>query len=257
MLDKERQDRIIQFLRQKVYASVHELSELTETSEATVRRDLTKLEDGGQIHRVRGGAELSPSRLNQTQTPRELPLSYRAELYTPEKKRIAKAASELCSNGETIFIDGGSTTLHMAPHLLANELQIVTNSFAIARELLKTGNNRIILPGGMLYPDSELILNPFGEEAYSGYLASKVFIGAGAITESGIMNNDMLIIHAEKAMIEHGRDIVVLADSSKFLQQGRFVLCDFERISAMITDSNITERHRKMMADKGIRLLTV
>jgi DeoR family ulaG and ulaABCDEF operon transcriptional repressor len=169
----------------------------------------------------------------------------------------ALRAAALCTDGETVLIDGGSTTFQMAEFLRSARLQIITNSFAIAQSLAGHSGNTIILSGGILYPDSQLVLDPFQDEAFRNYYAAKVFMGVYGIDELGATNTDHLLIKTERAMIEHARELVVLADSSKWGRRGSLLLCGLEKIHTLITDGGVTEEQRELASSRGVRLLVV
>lgn len=236
MLDGERREKILDLLRRDIFARVVTISSVTGASETTVRRDLVALETEGSIRRIRGGAELAPTLRRNTDPPREAPFEMRRAENTDQKRNIAKYAVSLCENGETIFIDGGSTTFRMAEYLTPRRLTIVTNSFAIAEALLRTSANTIIVPAGIVYPESYLILDPFGNEIFRDYQASKVFMGIGGLTSAGAFNNDAQLIRTERVMIEHAEELIVLADASKFGRSAPMRLCDLEAIDTLVTD---------------------
>ncbi len=257
MLDRERQAAIQRILAADGFASIHDIAETVKTSLATVRRDLAKMEEQGIIRRVRGGAELLKQEGEKTPFAGELPFEYRKGLMSEKKRLIAKKAASLCEEGETIIIDGGSTTFHMAEYLRSARLQIITNSFAMAEFLIRNSDNKVIIPGGMVYPESQLILDPFEHSVLKNYYASKAFMGVGGIDELGATNTNMLIIRMEREMIEHSKQVIILADSSKFSKRGTLMLCGFERISMIITDQGIPEESRVMLEKKGVQVLAV
>jgi DeoR family transcriptional regulator, ulaG and ulaABCDEF operon transcriptional repressor len=254
MLAAERDELILRVLREARYATVGRIAELTSTSEATIRRDLWRLEKSGQVHRVRGGARLAEDAAG-TGRPAELPFDDRTGILREAKRRIARAAAGLCAEGETILIDGGSTTFLMTEFLLAARLQVITNSFAIAASLVGRFAGTVILGGGIVYPESQLVLDPFGEEAFRNYTASKLFMGVYGIDETGATNTEALLIKTERAMIERARELVILADSSKFDRRGGLFLCGFDRICTVITDPGIPDRARELLASRGVKLV--
>lgn len=254
MLSAERRDLIIRVLRRGRYASVAEICDATSSSEATIRRDLAALSTAGLLRRVRGGAELSDLGAAAARTA-ELPFEDRKGILQERKRSIAKAAAGLCEDGETVMIDGGSTTWWMAEFLMDRRLRLITNSFAIAAALVPRSTCTLILNGGVVNMDSQLVLDPFGGDLFANYTASKVFMGAYGIDESGASNTESLLITTERAMIERARDLVVLADSSKFGRRGSLFLCGFERIRMIITDSGISDQHRQMIVSRGVRLV--
>ena len=254
MLDGERHERILDRLRRDTFASVHQISEETGASETTIRRDLDALEREGSLKRIRGGAELSPTLRSPVDVPREAPFERRRAFHVEEKRKVAGAAASLCENGETIFIDGGSTTFQMADYLRSLKLTIVTNSFAIAESLLHTSGNTIIVPGGIVYPDSCLILDPFGNDMFSDYHATKAFMGIGGLSPAGAYNNDATLIRTERAMIEHSEALVILADSSKFGKSAPIRLCDPSAIDILITDQNPPDEIANALPSGSIRI---
>ena len=107
----------------------------------------------------------------------------------------------------------------------------------------------------MIYPDSQLLVDPFGSTIFRNYNASKVFMGVKGIDERGVSNSDMLLIRLDQEMIERGKELIILADSSKFGQSGELILCGFDRISAIITDSGVPESAREMLKAKNVQLI--
>jgi DeoR family ulaG and ulaABCDEF operon transcriptional repressor len=255
MLSAERGELILRVLRQSRFASVADLAGIARSSPATIRRHLARMEDSGLVCRVRGGAELAAEQRGTEQAEEELPFEYRKGIQLEKKRLIARAAAALCADGETVIIDGGSTTFQMAEFLRDCTLQVITNSFAIAHELVRRSRCTVILSGGVVHPDSQLVLDPFAEEMFAHYTASKVFMGVYGIDETGATNTESLLIKTERAMIERARTLIVLADSSKFDRRGSLLLCGFEKIQALITDPGIDARHREMLISRGVRLI--
>ena len=252
MLAPERERLILRLLRQDRFASVSELAGLAGSSEATVRRDLGRLERTGRLVRVRGGAELAAGAEGGAV---QLPFESRKGLLSETKRRIARLAASLCREGETIIIDGGSTTYHMTEFLLPVKLQILTNSFALAQALVGSSANTVILSGGVVHADSQLVLDPFQEDPFRRYLAAKVFMGVYGIDEMGATNIEVQLISAERAMIEHAKELIILADSSKFDRRGSLFLCGFERMGTVISDAGVTEAQRRLLESRGVKLL--
>lgn len=237
MLDRERRDRILEMLRRDTYASVKALAQATGASETTIRRDLSTMETEGAVIRLRGGAELAASHRGSLTLPTELPFEERRGLRPEEKRRIGRHAASLADDGDTIFIDGGSTTFWMIEALKCRSLTIVTNSFVLAEALVGRSSNTIILAGGVVHPDSRLILDPVGGNPFSDYHAAKLFMGVGGITTTAILNNDARLIRVERSMIEGSDRHIVLADSSKFGRTASIRLCGLEEIDLIISDA--------------------
>jgi DeoR family ulaG and ulaABCDEF operon transcriptional repressor len=266
MLAAERTALILRMLDKDRFAAVGTIAGVAASSEATIRRDLGRLEKEGLVRRVRGGAERG-----QATPAAQIPFDERLGILSEKKRRIAAAAAALCTDDDTVMIDGGSTTFPMAQFLLPLKLRVITNSFAIAEKLVgglraEYGPPRaeygrwagtLILTGGVVYPDSRLVLDPFAEEPFGNYGASKAFMGVYGIDETGATNTEALLIKAERSMISRAREVVILADSSKFGRRGSLFLCGFDRIATVITDDGITESARQTLAARGVRLIVV
>ena len=257
MLDRERHDTILRHLKQHTYAAVRELADATSASEATVRRDLQFLAGQGSILRVRGGAEISEKSWYGVELLREQPFEQRRQRRDEEKRRIAEYAASMCNKGDTIFLDGGSTTYEMVRFLKSAGVRVVTNSIIIAEDLSRISTEPVILSGGIVFPDSQLVLSPYGDDTFKHYVADFLFMGAGAIGEHGVMNNDMQVIQTEQAMMQHADRLVVLADSSKFSRNASFIICEIEEVDTLVTDNDAPEDLRHMLLSKGLELVTV
>ncbi len=257
MLEPERHDLILRLLKERRIVSTHQICKATGASEATVRRDLTKLEEDELIQRVHGGAELAETAVTDNQWYGEVPVAYRKSYQVEEKIKIAQYAASLCRKNETVFIDGGSTTFQMAPFLYEAGCRVITNSFGIAETLLRKGENQVIIPGGMVYKNSELILDPFQGNFYANYAAHKAFMGVGGIGPKGLTNTDPQLIQAERMMIDHAEEVIILADSSKFEHIGTLYLCGFDALSMLITDKEIKENHRKLLENNGVPVVVL
>ena len=148
MHERERWQLILTRLRDKGIVRVADLVGVTGASVATLRRDLAKLEDSGQLRRVHGGAESVAS----GQTPLTAPSFDSSQTLNADLKRaVAEGAANLCQDGESIILNAGSTTWFMAQCLRQHRMQVLTNSFPIAQELIAHSANRVVLPGGELY----------------------------------------------------------------------------------------------------------
>ncbi len=252
MKNRERVSLIVRCLKTVSFLSVQDIVEMTDASEATVRRDLAKLEEKCLAVRVRGGIE--PAEAAES-AKSEFPFEYRKSQKIREKSLIAKKAASLCAENETIIIDGGSTTFHMTEYLCNASLQIITNSFPIAETLLHNSSNQIIITGGMIIPESQLVLDPFNNELINSYYASKAFFGIGGIDDSGLTNHEPLLIQSQKIMLKRAKEIIILADSSKFGKRESLLLCGFDQVTKIITDDGIPPEFAEKIRNSGIELL--
>ena len=170
--------------------------------------------------------------------------------------------SSCASDGEPIIINGGTTTFQMVHFLASRRMPIFTNSFPIAEHLLKHSKNTVMLSGGTIYREQNIILSPFDNDVTRNFYARRMFMGAQGLGPLGLMEGDPLLIQAEQKLIDQADELVVLVDSSKFRQRSSLILCGLARIATVITDDghrgsrsqDAGERGRD--ADRGARVGT-
>ncbi len=253
MHESERHRVILSAVQDRPVVTVADLCTLTGASEATVRRDIAALHMQKKLRRVRGGAEAiappkfvglagHPFTMNQTRK-------------IAEKQAIALAAAELCEDGESIIINGGTTTFQMVHPLANRRLQVFTNSFPIAEHLLKNSKNTVMVPGGVIYREQNIILSPFDNDVSSNFYARRMFMGIHGIGRLGLMEQDPLLIQAEQKLIGQADELVVMVDSSKFRNRSSLVLCPLERIDTVITDDGIDDESAALLETAGVRLI--
>ena len=255
MHESERHRLILSVLQERPMATVRELVELTESSEATIRRDIGGLDRQGKLRRMRGGAEAieaapMPGLAGRT-------FAYNKGINVGRKRAIARAAVEMCREGESIIINGGTTTFQMVHYLAARRLQILTNSFPIAEHLLYNSKNTVILPGGAVYREQNIILSPFANDGSRHFSARRMFMGAQGVGPQGITEADPLVIQAEEKLIGQAEELVVLVDSSKFLRHSSLVLCPLDRVATIVTDDAIGDEARALVEGAGVKLVVV
>jgi len=253
MHEKERHRIILSAVQEKPVVTVPELVNLTDSSEATIRRDIAALHVQKRLRRVRGGAEaLNPPQFIGLAGR---PFSVNETLNAAKKRAIAREAVELCGDGEPIIINGGTTTFQMV-HFLANRrMTVFTNSFPIAEHLLKHSKNTIMLSGGTIYREQNIVLSPFDNDVTRNFYARRMFMGAQGLGPLGLMENDPLLIQAEQKLIDQADQLVVLIDSSKFRQRSSLILCGLARIATVITDDGIEDREAGMLEAAGVTLV--
>jgi DeoR family ulaG and ulaABCDEF operon transcriptional repressor len=253
MHEKERWRVILAAIQDRPVVTVQEMVELTDSSEATVRRDIAALHLQKRLRRVRGGAEaISPP---QFVGLAGRPFSLNESSNMAQKRAIARAAVGLCDDGESIIINGGTTTFQMVYPLAARRLQILTNSFPIAEHLLKQSRNTILLPGGTIYREQNIVLSPFENDVTRNFYARRMFMGAQGLGAHGLMEADPLLIQAEQKLLNQADELAVLIDATKFDRRSSLILCGLERIATVVTDDRVTDAAAAMVEAAGIRLL--
>lgn len=253
MHESERHRIILSAVQDRPVATVADLVSLTGASEATVRRDIATLHVQKKLRRVRGGAEsIAPP---QYVGLAGRPFSVNETINIAQKRAIARAAVDLCEDGEPIIINGGTTTFQMVHPLSTRRCQVFTNSFPIAEHLLKHSKNTVLLPAGAIYREQNIILSPFDEDGSRHFYARRIFMGCRGIGALGLMEGDPLLVQAEQKLIGQADELVVLADSSKFRQRSSLILCALARIHTLITDDGISDRDAAMCDAADIKLI--
>lgn len=253
MHESERHRIIQSAVQDRPVATVADLVALTGASEATIRRDIATLHVQKKLRRVRGGAEsIHPP---QFVGIAGRPFSVNETMNIAQKRAIAREAAALCQDGDAIIINGGTTTFQMVHPLSARRCQVFTNSFPVAEHLLKHSKNTVLLSGGTIYREQNIILSPFDNDVTRNFAAQRMFIGAHAIGSLGVMESDPLVIQAEHKMIGQADELIVLADSSKFRRRSSLILCPLARVTTVITDDGITDREAQMLDDAEVRLI--
>ena len=255
MHESERHRVILSAVQDRPVVTVVDLCGLTGASEATIRRDIATLHMEKKLRRVRGGAEA----LTPPQFPglAGRPFAINETINSKQKQSIARAAVDLCADGEPIIINGGTTTFQMVHPLATRRLQVFTNSFPIAEHLLKTSKNTIMLSGGVIYREQNIVLSPFDNDVTRNFYAKRMFMGAQGIGPLGLMEADPLLIQAEQKLIGQADELIVLVDSSKFKKRSSLVLCPLNRIDTVITDEGISDKAATMLEAAEVKLIVV
>lgn len=255
MHEVERQRIILAEVEEKPIATLGYLIKLLGVSEATVRRDINELHQQGKLKKVRGGAEALHPSVNTSLVGR--PYSVNQTINAKAKRAIAKAAVDLLDDGMSITISGGTTTYCMAEFMRLRKLQVLTNSFVIAEQLLKRSKCMVTLPGGNVYREQNIILSPFPNDVSSQFYASMLFIGAQGVGPQGVMEADPQIVQAVMKLMGQADRRVLLVDSSKFENRSNLIVCPLSQVDVVITDDGIDPKTRQMIEDAGCQLMIV
>jgi DeoR family fructose operon transcriptional repressor len=247
MLLDQRRDSILEIIESKGFVSLQELSDRLGASESTVRRDLEHLDRIGQIRRTRGGAAYVGDSLTTFEE--------RKQTATEEKQRIGRFAAELIESGETVLLDGGSTTLEVARQLVGKTLQVVTNSLPIVNLLVGVSSIELVYLGGYLYPKTGVALGSLTVAALKQIHARRLIMSTGGITAAGLFNSNSLLVEAERQMIEAVDEVIVVADSSKFGHLELTHLAPLDTVDRLVTDARITGDWRRTVTESGVELI--
>lgn len=248
MLAEERRNRLLELIRVRHFASLPELVEELGVSESTVRRDLEQLEEAGSARRIHGGVlytGLSP----------KIPHFESSQRTREQKQAIARRAMELIEDGETVLLDGGSTTYEVARLLVGRSLHVVTNSLPVANLFASDTNSDLVLIGGNICPRTGVLQGPYAHELLAKLRVRKTILSVAAINAEGFFNNNLLLVETERAMMHAADEVILVVDSSKFGHQSLTHLCPLADVDYVVTDAGISRQWQETIEAAGVKLL--
>lgn len=249
MTADERKHRLEAYLQQVEFASLEDLAKHVGSSVSTVRRDLTVLEAAGNLKRTHGGARLIAPKSD------EFTFSARDTHQLDAKEAIGRACAELIKPNQSVIIDAGTTTFHVAKHLEDKSPQIVTNSLPVANLYSSAGKVEVVVSGGVIYPRLGVLVGPLAVESFSKIHADVAVMSAGGITLDGLTNSHGLLIDIQLAMMRAAAKVIMCLDHSKFGRRSVSQLCDLTKIQAIVTDSQSPSDLVNQLRARGIEVV--
>jgi DeoR/GlpR family transcriptional regulator of sugar metabolism len=234
--------------------NIEELVEITQSSPATVRRDLSKLESDGVIERTHGGARLAAS------SNLEVAFGLRESENLEVKRAIGRAAHALLKPGSTVLMDAGTTVLQLARaiRLEPMPLTIITNGLALAQELVNVPGVEVIFLGGKLRGDNLSSVGPYAEKLLEEFWCDQLFLGATAVNkEDNLTTLDVGEASINRKMLERAEQSVLLVDSSKFGHNAPYRVANLNRIRQVITDQGLDSNWSKHLQKLAVSFQTV
>jgi DeoR/GlpR family transcriptional regulator of sugar metabolism len=254
LIPAQRRRLIREHLQVHQIAQIASLSEMLGTSEATIRRDLEWLEQQGIVERTHGGAILTQ------RMPIEPAYAYSAQAHPEEKRRIGRAAAALVKDGDTIFVNSGTTATQVVQHLLArtdlHHLTIVTNNVSATPGVPEAGFN-VILLGGQVRPVANSVYGHFATAMVRQVAADRSFIGVDGITlKYGCTTPALAEAEIARVMIErtHG-PVVVVADHSKWGVVSNYEIAPIEKVHTLVVDEGLALEHRAVLQEHSVQVL--
>ncbi|MDR1588491.1 MAG: DeoR/GlpR family DNA-binding transcription regulator [Treponema sp.] len=249
MRKSARQDQILDILKEKKVVRVTNLASLFNTSSLTIRKDLNELGEKGKVYRTYGGA---------TQVHAvEAPLQERRKKNEHIKYTLSGKALDLIHDGDSIFIDGGTTTEQLAGQLSGfSKLSVITTGLNIVSALQPYDNITIYVPEGRIDHKAFSIAGSRAEAALQKYNARITFFGIDGITiEQGLLNDSYEATAISHIMLNNAQVRVLLTDSSKFGKISPIGLCTLGGIDILITDSGLPDQFRAAFEAAGVRII--
>jgi DeoR family fructose operon transcriptional repressor len=248
MLAEERRNRLLELVRVRGFASLPALADELQVSESTIRRDLDYLKESGTAQRTHGGVFYTgPS-------PKLPHFDTRQAAQWERKRQIAAMAGKLIEDGDTVLLDGGSTTYELAQVLVGRPLQVVTNSLPVANLFTSSDSADLVLVGGYVHTRTGVSLGPYANHMLAELNVRRAVLSVAGIHDRGYYNSNLLLVETERAMMRAADEAIVVADSTKFGHKSLSLLCELGAISALVVDNGITDEWRQKIIDAGVKL---
>jgi DeoR/GlpR family transcriptional regulator of sugar metabolism len=229
---EERRQEILRRVNQEERVSVAELSQQFGVSEVTIRSDLQALAERNLVVRTHGGALPSARGLY------DLSLTLRRQRQVQEKSRIGAAGAALVANGDAIFLDSSSTALAIAQHIRHHRhLTIVTNSLAVAQDMLDAPGVTVVMVGGTLRRDTASMVGTDGLEMLRKFNIQKGFFGAHGISlAEGLTDVSADEAEVKRPLVAMCRQVVAVLDATKWGRVGLASFAHIEQVDSIISD---------------------
>jgi DeoR/GlpR family transcriptional regulator of sugar metabolism len=254
-MQADRRGEIAEFVRKEGKITIDEICARYDVSEMTARRDLQILAREGVVRRVHGGAI---SAFGRSYEP---PYRFRSKSNFEVKRLIGQKAAELIADGESIALDVGTTTIEIARALKdRHNLTVVTSSLPIAYEIVRNhsiGTDlRLIISGGVVRPGEHSMVGHIAENTYAEIHVDKAFVGVGGISlQDGFTEYNMEDTQVKRALVKTARQIIVVADSSKFGRTTFNQVCPLKVVNMIVTDRDAPQAIVDALCQAGIQVV--
>lgn len=254
MLTDSRRLVIKRLIEEEGTVRVAELSKILNVSEVTIRRDLDTLEKDNSIQRVHGGAIV----IEESDVIKEF-FDLRSQEHREEKRRIGKAGAELIKDGNVAILDAGTTTFEIAKNLgNKKNLTVITNALNITMKALTSTEITVMMTGGIFKQPSLSLTGPKAGESLKDLNANMFFLSVQGISvEKGITNASISDIFFKKAAMKAAKEVIVVADSSKFGKVEFCTICPLSVIHKIITDSKVPKETVEELESYQIEVIIV
>jgi DeoR family transcriptional regulator of aga operon len=253
LLTEERRRAVLDLLEKQGRVTVEELTRQFSVSAVTARGDLDVLSTSGALVRSHGGA-VRP--LNPVQ---DYPLEVKKTMYHAEKIRIARAATQLIQNQQTVILDSGTTCAEIAANLRRTKpmaLTVITHALNIAMELARMPNASLIMIGGILRQVSSSFVGPQAEQMVRDLHADHFFLAVdGLDLDIGLTTPDILEAQLNTLMMKAAREVTVVADASKFGRRSLSVIGELQSVKRVITDDRVSAEYVDTLRNLGVEVV--
>lgn len=268
MIKAARLSEIENLLRSHAVLATREIAESLDVSLATVRRDLDALSSAGRIERLFGGARLvsaaqvepredAATAIDAAATVLDEPFARVAERNAESKARLAQAAAVMVRDGDTIYLDIGTTASGIADALTACGLTVATSSLGVVNRLAERDDIELILLGGEFNAAYRCTQGATVERELRALQIDRAFLGCSGLSERGVVRDtDAAQVLVKRAAVATGADVVLLADSTKFPGTGAHQALDLSDISRLVTDAALPTSYDQMCSENGVEVIS-
>lgn len=247
---QQRRHLIVSQLQQQGEVTVEQLAAHFQTSEVTIRKDLTALEQAGLLLRRYGGA---------VPVPQDFISDSSLEKVSKRKIAIAKAAADLIKDHYRIIIDSGRTTAALLPELASKRgLVVMTNSLAIANTLRELENEpTLLMTGGTWDPQSEAFQGQLAEQMLRNYDFDQLFIGADGLDLARGTTTYNELYSLSRVMAEVAREVIVMIESDKLGRKIHNLELPWSMVKVLITDEGLAAADAAQIEQHGVNVIRV
>ncbi|TYR80653.1 DeoR/GlpR transcriptional regulator [Priestia megaterium] len=249
MYQEQRMREIKAYLSSHKNITLEEICKMFTVSKDTARRDLVKLEERGEIIRVKGGATLSSANGSVQ--------NYKERIPTEAKEKIAKAAAGLVRHNYDVLMDTSSTVSLMAKFMTNQQVNVITNSIDMVNLLEQYTYSNIYLLPGKFNGKNRNVVGPRTLATLDEYKVDQLFLGTCGIGDDGITCPDEEETFLKRKMISCARQVILLADRLKFEREFLHKVCDIHDIDIIITDKQPGKQITEQIEAANIQLIVI
>jgi len=255
---EERLRLIMDLVYQKKKVVVNDLAEHFNRSPSSIRLDLAELEDRGMLSRTHGGAILVQDAETDFVFGKNF-LNKRIETNKEEKQRIAESVVGLVNDGDSVMIDGGSTTYYVAESLASKRgLTVITTSVHLLPTLMENSDTKVYMTGGLIHRDFQDLIGEISVDSIQRFTPDCAIMGIDAFSiDQGFTTTEPAMAQIKKKMIAVSKKTIIVVDSTKYGKACLFHVANLKDLFAIVTDKNAPDELDKFLVGSDVKLLRV
>lgn len=248
-MKEQRLQQIANYIHSKGTVSLDELCRQFDVSKNTIRRDINKIVETGEIKKVYGGVVSLSNEL--------IPFDNRNTANSTQKEAISKKAASLIEDQDLIYIDSGTTVCYIPRYIDENKsITIITNSLTVVNESLAKENFKVILIGNTLKRKTNSFVNVDSWDSFERYNIDKAFLAATGISiDKGASNSDILEYEIKSRVVKKASQNYLLADHSKFNKVALVTYASIDQLDGIITDQPVPDNFIKPLDEENISVI--